>query len=110
MNLNQDPHRRFNPLSNEWVLVSPHRALRPWQGQVEKVAAQREPEYDPTCYLCPGNARVGGAANPKYSGTYVFDNDFAALKPGVPADRVDVEGKGLLVAQGEPGLCRVICF
>jgi UDPglucose--hexose-1-phosphate uridylyltransferase len=110
LRLDQDPHRRFNPLSNEWVLVSPHRALRPWQGQVEKVAARREPEYDPSCYLCPGNARAGGVVNPSYAGTFVFDNDFAALKPGVSAERLDVEGKGLLVAEGEPGLCRVICF
>ncbi len=110
LKLPEDPHRRLNPLTNEWVLVSPHRAGRPWQGQLEKVPVHREPEYDPTCYLCPGNSRVGGVLNPAYTGTFVFDNDFAALKPGGPTDRVDIEGRGLLVAQGEPGRCRVICF
>ncbi len=110
MKLNEDPHRRLNPLTKEWVLVSPHRAGRPWQGQVEKIATKREPEYDPTCYLCPGNSRVGGVLNPRYIGTFVFDNDFAALKPGVRDDRLDLENRGLLVAEGEPGLCRVICF
>ncbi|MGA9801261.1 MAG: UDP-glucose--hexose-1-phosphate uridylyltransferase [Terriglobales bacterium] len=110
MKLTEDPHRRLNPLTNEWVLVSPHRAGRPWQGQVEKIAAKQEPEYDPTCYLCPGNARAGGVLNPRYSGTFVFDNDFAALKPGVRDDRFDLENRGLLVAEGEPGICRVICF
>jgi UDPglucose--hexose-1-phosphate uridylyltransferase len=110
LKLTEDPHRRLNPLTNEWVLVSPHRAGRPWQGQIEKTAAKHEPEYDPTCYLCPGNPRVGGVLNPHYTGTFVFDNDFAALKPGVRDDRLDIENRGLLVAEGEPGLCRVICF
>ena len=110
MKLTEDPHRRLNPLTNEWVLVSPHRAGRPWQGQVEKITAKHEPEYDPTCYLCPGNPRAGGVVNPRYPGTFVFDNDFAALKPGARDDRLDLENRGLLVAEGEPGLCRVICF
>jgi UDPglucose--hexose-1-phosphate uridylyltransferase len=110
LRLTEDPHRRLNPLTNEWVLVSPHRAGRPWQGQVEKIATRHEPEYDPTCYLCPGNPRAGGVLNPRYTGTFVFDNDFAALKPGVRDDRLDLENRGLLVAEGEPGLCRVICF
>ena len=81
----QDPHRRFNPLTREWVLVSPHRTDRPWQGQVEAAATPPSPEYDPECYLCPGNARAGGVRNPPYTSTFVFDNDFAALKPGTPA-------------------------
>ncbi|HEY7616673.1 MAG TPA: UDP-glucose--hexose-1-phosphate uridylyltransferase [Terriglobales bacterium] len=110
MKLREDPHRRLNPLSNEWVLVSPHRATRPWQGAVEKAAAAAAPQYDPSCYLCPGNARSGGARNPAYTGTFVFDNDFAALKPNVPKERLDVDDRGLLVAEGEPGICRVICF
>ena len=110
MRLTEDPHRRLNPLTNEWVLVSPHRATRPWQGEVAQLTSTSEPAYDPNCYLCPGNARVGGARNPAYTSTFVFDNDFAALKPATDPERLDVEGLGLLVAQGEPGLCRVICF
>jgi UDPglucose--hexose-1-phosphate uridylyltransferase len=104
----KDPHRRFNPLTGEWVLVSPHRTDRPWQGQMEDEAAAAQPDYDPTCYLCPGNSRAGGARNPAYDGTFVFDNDFAALKPGTPLDRF--EQGGLLLAESEPGLCRVVCF
>jgi UDPglucose--hexose-1-phosphate uridylyltransferase len=104
----QDPHRRFNPLTREWVLVSPHRTQRPWLGQVESDTGPAAPEYDPECYLCPGNARAGGVRNPKYTSTFVFDNDFAALKPGTPVDRFEQDG--LLIAEGEPGICRVVCF
>jgi UDPglucose--hexose-1-phosphate uridylyltransferase len=104
----QDPHRRFNPLTREWVLVSPHRTERPWQGQKEATAPPAQPEYDPGCYLCPGNARAGGVRNPKYESTFIFDNDFAALKPGTPLDRYEKDG--LLVAESEPGICRVVCF
>jgi UDPglucose--hexose-1-phosphate uridylyltransferase len=110
LDLTQDSHRRFNPLTNEWVLVSPHRAVRPWQGHVDKSPVLKEPAYDPTCYLCPGNARAGGAHNPSYTHTFVFENDFAALKPNVAKARLDIENKGLLVAEGEPGICRVMCF
>ena len=78
-NLNKVPHRRFNPLTREWVLVSPHRAERPWQGQVEKAVVPASPIYDPNCYLCPGNARAGRERNPDYNSTFVFTNDFAAL-------------------------------
>ncbi|HET7460384.1 MAG TPA: UDP-glucose--hexose-1-phosphate uridylyltransferase [Longimicrobium sp.] len=106
--LRENPHRRLNPLTGEWVLVSPHRALRPWQGQVEAVPPDTRPAYDPTCYLCPGNTRAGGHHNPEYAGTFVFDNDFAALKPGTPPSEMDVAG--LLVARGESGVARVICF
>jgi len=106
--LQEVPHRRFNPLTREWVLVSPHRTKRPWLGRVERTAAANLPTYDPSCYLCPGNERADGARNPKYASTFVFDNDFAALLPDAPAFQGD-EG-GLLVARGERGICRVICF
>ena len=78
----QDPHRRFNPLTREWVLVSPHRTSGPGRARWRPHGAAAQPEYDPQCYLCPGNARAGGVRNPPYTSTFVFDNDFAALKPG----------------------------
>jgi UDPglucose--hexose-1-phosphate uridylyltransferase len=101
-------HRRLNTLTDEWVLVSPGRTKRPWQGQVEPAAAPMVPHYDPACYMCPGNTRVSGEVNPKYSSTYVFTNDFTALQPGVMPDQQNE--KSLLVAASEPGTCRVVCF
>src|SRR5687768_904121 len=103
------PHRRMNLLTREWVLVSPHRARRPWLGQVEKTPAKSLPVYDPTCYLCPGNERAGGIHNPPYTGTFVFDNDFAALLPE-PSRAIQSDESSLLVSEGEQGICRVICF
>jgi UDPglucose--hexose-1-phosphate uridylyltransferase len=109
-------HRRFNPLTREWILVSPHRAKRPWQGQVEKTASAYLPQYDPTCYLCPGNERAGGFINPGYTGTFAFDNDFAALlaeetfiPPQEPSSPQLVRDT-LFKAKPETGVCRVICF
>lgn len=107
MDLAERPHKRLNVLTGEWVLVSPHRAKRPWQGQVEKPPPESLPRHDPKCYLCPGSERAGGVRNPDYQSTFVFDNDFAALLPGEPG-RLDE--RGLLRAEAESGLCRVICF
>jgi UDPglucose--hexose-1-phosphate uridylyltransferase len=108
--MQSSPHRRFNPLTREWVLVSPHRTERPWQGQTEPQEPESTPPYDPNCYLCPGNTRAGGGRNPAYSDTFLFDNDFAALQPDTPMARVDVGGRSILVAQSESGICRVVCF
>lgn len=109
------PHRRLNPLTREWVLVSPHRAKRPWLGQVEKTPPERLPPYDPECYLCPGNERAGGRRNPSYRQTFVFDNDFPALLQQEQIARLvgDVEQTNqspLFVSQPESGICRVVCF
>ena len=117
------PHRRFNQLTREWVLVSPQRAKRPWLGQVEKTPPENLPAYDPTCYLCPGNSRAGGVKNPVYESTFVFDNDFAALLPDTvtgwqgdtenevtSSPRHSVTQSDLLITEPEPGLCRVVCF
>jgi UDPglucose--hexose-1-phosphate uridylyltransferase len=107
MNPTQNPHRRYNALTGDWILVSPHRTQRPWQGKQEVTAPVRRPQYDPKCYLCPGNERAGGAKNPVYTSTYVFTNDFAAILPNGPST---VEGTGLLRTQSAAGTCRVICF
>ena len=105
-----NPHRRYNPLKQDWVLVSPNRTQRPWQGQTEKTAVAAGLEFDPECYLCPGNMRAGGLRTDVYMSTYVFENDYAALKPDAPMFTSDEDGKGILVAEGESGVCRVICF
>ena len=107
LDLGEASHRRLNQLTGEWTLVSPHRMKRPWQGKREAVAAEPSLAYDPDCYLCPRNVRASGARNPDYPHTFVFDNDFAALQPGSPPQRVE---DGLLVVEGESGLCRVLCF
>jgi UDPglucose--hexose-1-phosphate uridylyltransferase len=108
-NLSNHPHRRYNPLSREWVLVSPHRTQRPWQGQVEQTAPEQRPAYDPTCYLCPGNQRAGGVRNPAYDGTFVFTNDYAALLLDTPGGAFE-RGDGLIRAESERGTGRVVCF
>jgi len=105
---NEHPHRRLNPLTEEWVLVSPHRAQRPWQGRMEPMPADTALLYDPLCYLCPGNARASGEKNPKYTGTFVFENDFAALQPDLPSG--EYREDDLLLARSEKGRCRVVCF
>lgn len=101
------PHRRRNALTGEWVLVSAGRTSRPWQGSTESSAAEQRPRYDPRCYLCPGNGRASGDTNPDYTDTFVFTNDFAALRPDVVPEVVT---DGLLQAESEPGTCRVICY
>jgi len=100
-------HRRLNQLTGEWVIVSPQRTKRPWQGQTENPAIESLPSYDPECYLCPGNERVGGHRNPDYDSVYVFDNDFAALTSD---ETIVAMSDGLLVSHRERGACSVVCF
>ena len=103
----EHPHRRYNPLIDEWVLVSPHRAKRPWQGQVEHNQATAQLAYDPDCYLCAGNTRINGQVNDNYKQTYVFGNDFAALKEISPQYKQE---DPLFTMEVEQGESRVICF
>lgn len=104
---NSNPHRRYNILTGEWVLVSPHRTKRPWQGKVEKIELKKRPNYDESCYLCPGNKRSSGDVNPKYTNPYSFINDFSALLKDVPLEKFS---NGLLQAESESGICKVLCF
>ncbi|MDC6365898.1 MULTISPECIES: UDP-glucose--hexose-1-phosphate uridylyltransferase [Flavobacteriaceae] len=101
------PHRRYNILTGEWILVSPHRTKRPWQGKQEKVTPQIKPSYDKDCYLCPGNTRASGVTNPKYEDVYSFVNDFSALLETTPMESYN---EGLLRAEAEKGICKVVCF
>ncbi|WP_445730804.1 UDP-glucose--hexose-1-phosphate uridylyltransferase [Mariniflexile sp.] len=100
-------HKRYNILTGEWVLVSPHRAKRPWQGQNEAISNEVRPAHDPNCYLCAGNTRINGEVNPQYQNVFVFTNDFAALQTGSKNFNVN---DGLLIAQSEQGICKVVCF
>ena len=102
------PHRRRNPLTGEWVLVSAHRTNRPWQGSEEEVERPDIPAYEPSCYLCPGNGRAGGVRNPAYAGTFVFDNDFPALMPDT--DTATERKAPWMESVGEAGVCRVVCY
>lgn len=102
------PHRRKNILTGDWVLVSPHRTKRPWQGEISKIVHDNRPSYDPECYLCPGNTRANGDTNPHYESTFVFTNDFSALLPDIDPQKINVHN--LLIAKTETGICRVVNF
>ena len=106
-NLNDHPHKRLNILTGEWVLVSPHRTQRPWQGSEEQTETNKKVTYDPECYLCPSNTRANGIQNEAYKSTFVFKNDFGALLENTPLFHYK---DGLLHAEGEKGICKVVCF
>lgn len=108
LNLAEHPHNRYNILTGEWVLVSPHRTKRPWQGKQEEIPEDKRPSYDPNCYLCPTNPRSDGTLNPDYSEPFVFTNDFSALLTDTPQEEYELNN--LLKAQSESGICRVISF
>ena len=105
----QYPHRRWNPLRRSWVMVSPHRTQRPWQGEISKTGTPASLTYDSDCYLCPGNKRAGGEVNPPYDGVFSFVNDYAAVLPTSPAE-VDETSSPLLTAEPVQGICKVLCF
>ncbi|MFV8224512.1 UDP-glucose--hexose-1-phosphate uridylyltransferase [Christiangramia aquimixticola] len=105
--LNTTPHRRYNILTGEWILVSPHRTKRPWQGKTEENKTEEKTAYDASCYLCPGNNRASGDTNPNYTEPYTFRNDFSSLLPDSP--EIDFN-EGLLKAESERGICKVVCF
>jgi UDPglucose--hexose-1-phosphate uridylyltransferase len=107
--IQSQPHRRYNALTGDWVLVSPLRTQRPWQGQVETLPAAHNPAHDPKCYLCPGNVRAQGATNPQYTGVFVFDNDFSALLPDTQA-LADANHHPFIRHELVRGTCRVLCF
>ncbi|MFV0248448.1 MAG: UDP-glucose--hexose-1-phosphate uridylyltransferase [Tenacibaculum sp.] len=106
-NLQNTSHRRYNILTQEWVLVSPQRAKRPWQGQQEEILNKKLNNYSSSCYLCAGNVRAGGKINPKYRDVFIFDNDFPALQKNNSSFDIN---DGLIKAQSEQGICKVICF
>jgi UDPglucose--hexose-1-phosphate uridylyltransferase len=108
LQLHEHPHKRLNLLTGDWVLVSPHRNKRPWQGKVEALPPASRPAYDAACYLCPRNKRADGDVNTDYSDVFVFTNDFSALLPDTPAGEINIGG--LLQAKSEKGICRVISF
>ena len=105
--MNKLPHRRYNILTGEWILVSPHRTKRPWQGKTEENKTNDKASYDPGCYLCPGNTRASGETNPNYSEAYAFINDYSSLLPDTPEVKFE---QGLLKAETEKGICKVVCF
>jgi len=102
------PHRRKNVLTGEWVLVSPNRTKRPWQGEVFKSGTDIRLQYDPDCYLCPGNKRANGEVNPDYESNFVFTNDYSSLLEDIPSEHKN--NNGLLIADNERGICRVVNF
>jgi len=104
----KQPHRRFNPLTREWILVSPQRNQRPWQGQTEGTTSADALQYDPACYMCPGNTRANGSVNPHYKSVFAFDNDYPALLPHGASAKIN--HRDLLIAESETGICRVLCF